>query len=61
MFTLMQFKRFLDYLGGATDAPPPGAPRLLNSGIFLGLWWALMIVLITIFSGQTSKFIYIDF
>jgi hypothetical protein len=61
MFTLMQFKMFLDYLGGAAEAPPSDTPRFFSSGVFLGLWWTVLIVLITIFSGQTSKFIYIDF
>lgn len=50
----------LEMLGGSRDLPS----FLLNRAsvqILLGLWWALLLVLILFFSGQTSKFIYIDF
>lgn len=59
--TLLWLKAFFDYLGGVNDAPPAGASCLLQNPIFRGLWWGLLVILIAIFSGQTSKFIYIDF
>ena len=53
-------KDFFDYLGGSREEPPPGA-SLLGSPLWLGIWWGLLIGLILLFCGQTSKFIYIDF
>lgn len=51
----------LEYLGGAQDAPPPGFPFALSNWFFWGLWWAGLTLLVYISSGQSSKFIYIDF
>jgi hypothetical protein len=59
--TLLWLKALCDYLGGVNEMPPAGAPSLLRHPIFRGLWWGLLLMLIAIFSGQTSKFIYIDF
>jgi hypothetical protein len=53
-------KHFFDYLGASREEPPPGA-RFLASPLWLGIWWGVLIGLILLFSGQTSKFIYIDF
>lgn len=53
-------KHFFDYLVASREEPPPGA-AFLASPLWLGLWWGLMIGLILLFCGQTSKFIYIDF
>jgi hypothetical protein len=61
METIIWLKQLLDYLGGAEDSPPARAPHFLVSATFIGLWWAILAVLILAFSGQTSKFIYIDF
>jgi hypothetical protein len=58
--TLAWIKHFFDYLGASREEPPPGA-AFLASPIWLGIWWGLMIGLILLFCGQTSKFIYIDF
>ncbi|HEX4121996.1 MAG TPA: hypothetical protein VH619_15360 [Verrucomicrobiae bacterium] len=49
----------LDYLGGSRDTPPTGFP--FRGNIWRGLWWGLLIGIILLFCGQTSKFIYIDF
>jgi hypothetical protein len=57
---LYWIKNFFDYLAGAREEPPPGA-AFLSSSLWIGLWWGLMIGLILLFCGQTSKFIYIDF
>jgi len=54
-------KHLLEYLGGAQDSPPPGFRVTLSNVWFWGLWWGLLAGLIFIFSGQSSKFIYIDF
>jgi hypothetical protein len=35
--------------------------RVVHSGWFLGIWWAVLAATILLFCGQTSKFIYIDF
>ena len=59
--TLLWIKHLIDYVAGAADEPPPGAPSFVTSAVFVGIWWAALLVMITIFSGQTSKFIYIDF
>jgi len=54
-------KQALDYLGGACDEAPSGFPIALGNWAFWALWWAGLTVLIYVFSGQSSKFIYIDF
>jgi hypothetical protein len=61
MRTLDWLKLLLEYLGGAQDEPPPGFPVALSNVWFWGLWWGILAALIFIFSGQSSKFIYIDF
>ena len=53
-------KHFFDYLGGSREEPPPRA-AFLASPMWLGIWWGVLIGLILLFCGQTSKFIYIDF
>jgi hypothetical protein len=53
-------KHFFDYLGASREEPPPGA-SFLASPLWMGIWWGLLIGLILLFCGQTSKFIYIDF
>jgi len=57
---LCWIKHFFDYLSASREEPPPGAD-FLASPLWLGVWWGLMIGLILLFCGQTSKFIYIDF
>jgi hypothetical protein len=57
---LAWIKHFFDYLGASQEEPPPGA-SFLASPIWLGIWWCVLIALILLFCGQTSKFIYIDF
>ncbi len=54
------WKTCIEYLSGSADEPPPGLPLPLASPLW-GLWWGLLICLIAIFCGQSSKFIYIDF
>lgn len=51
----------LDYVGGAKDEPPPGFRMRLSHWWFWALWWAALALAIYAFSGQSSKFIYIDF
>ena len=58
--TLSWFKAAFDYLGASRETPPPGM-TFLTSPLWLGLWWGLLLGLILLFCGQTSKFIYIDF
>jgi hypothetical protein len=57
---LFWIKNVFDYLGGSREEPPAGVP-FLASPLWIGLWWGVMIGLILLFCGQTSKFIYIDF
>jgi hypothetical protein len=57
---LSRIKHFFDYLGGSREEPPPGG-AFLASSLWLGIWWGVLIGLILLFCGQTSKFIYIDF
>jgi hypothetical protein len=57
---LSWIKHFFDYLGASREEPPPGA-AFLASPLWLGIWWGVLIGLILLFCGQTSKFIYIDF
>jgi hypothetical protein len=59
--TLDWFKHALEYLGGEQDDPPPGYPAAFGNWWFWALWWGALSTGIYIFSGQSSKFIYIDF
>ena len=57
---LQRFRATLEYLGGERDQ----APALLEGRLGVAARcavWALAILLIYAFSGQSSKFIYIDF
>jgi len=61
MKTIRWMQHLLEYLGGSQDEPPPGFPVSLSNAVFWGLWWGVLTVVILVFSGQSSKFIYIDF
>jgi len=61
MTTFDWIKHALDYIGGAQDQPPPGFPITLGYWWFWAVWWGAMALAIYVFSGQSSKFIYIDF
>jgi hypothetical protein len=60
MNVLIWLTQFLEYLGGSRDHPPQGFPVVANP-VFWGLWWGALSLVIYIFCGQSSKFIYIDF
>jgi hypothetical protein len=60
MIDLHWFKQLADYFGGSENSPPHGF-RLLPGSWLWGLWWGALAALIILFSGQTTKFIYIDF
>jgi len=60
MRAALWFKHACEYLGGARDVPPEGL-RLSSRSLLWGLWWGLLLAAIIAFSGQSSKFIYIDF
>lgn len=55
-----KLRLWFEMLGGSRDLPPAWAnqPWVLAGW---GLWWGLLAAIILTFSGQTSKFIYIDF
>jgi hypothetical protein len=57
---LRWLKLVMDYLGGAEDEPPSGFSFDLGSWMW-GVWWAALTLVIALFCGQTSRFIYIDF
>jgi len=57
---LQTIREWLEYLGGQRDAEPAGFPGE-QGWILRGLWWGGMLVLIAIFCGQGSRFLYIDF
>lgn len=59
--TLEWIKQVLEYVGGARDEPPPGFHIALGNWWFWAIWWGIMALAIYVFSGQSSKFIYIDF
>jgi hypothetical protein len=60
MAYLNWLKHLAEYVGGVLDEPPPGL-RLRLGSPFWGLWWGVLALLIALFCGQSSKFIYIDF
>ena len=55
-----RFIQFIEYMGGRRDDPPAGFPLRLSSPLW-GLWWGVLVLVILLFCGQSSKFIYIDF
>jgi len=55
-----QAKEIVEYLSGRTDSPPPGVP-LPPQSLLWGVWWGVLLTLVFVFCGQSSKFIYIDF
>ena len=58
---LNNVKVMLEYLGGVTEQVPVNWLSWMQGPIWWGIWWAALILLTLCFSGQTSKFIYIDF
>jgi hypothetical protein len=57
---LSNFRAVLEFLGGERDDSPQFLAGRLGVVTRCGVW-ALAIVLIYAFCGQSSKFIYIDF
>ena len=51
---------WLEFLQGARDDVPPGLSAR-HRWLLMALWWTALAALIAMFSGQASKFIYIDF
>lgn len=60
MKTLLFLKAVCDYIGGFGDVAPVRVPSWLAPWLW-GAWWVFLAGLIILFSGQTSKFLYIDF
>lgn len=58
--TFTRIRAWSDYLSGTTDESPDDRKVPISSPLW-GVWWGVLIVIIYIFSGQSSKFIYIDF
>jgi hypothetical protein len=52
-------RAWLEYLGGARDTSPRGSTP--SSALFWAIWWTALLLWVWAFSGQTSRFIYIDF
>lgn len=61
MNVLNWLTQLLEYLGGSRDNLPQGFPMAVANPVFWGLWWGALSLVIYIFCGQSSKFIYIDF
>ncbi len=61
MELIYKMKAVMDYLGGVNEDLPVESLAWMRSPLFWGLWWAVLVLLIAAFSGQSSKFIYIDF
>lgn len=53
-------KEFCEYFGGCGTPPPPGVEKFAG-GWVRGVWWGVLLGVVILFCGQTSKFIYIDF
>ena len=60
MTLLTWLTELLEYLGGSRDNPPAGFLSVANP-LFWGVWWGVLCLVIYVFCGQSSKFIYIDF
>jgi hypothetical protein len=61
MSLLAWCQNLLEYLAGEKDTPPPGFKIGLSNFLFWGIWWGILVGIVFVFSGQSSKFIYIDF
>jgi hypothetical protein len=61
MTVLTFLMQLLEYLGGSRDTPPAGFPVTIANPLFWGVWWGALLLVIYVFCGQSSKFIYIDF
>jgi hypothetical protein len=57
--SLDRVKGWLEYLGGARDVAPGGVT--IDLPLLWAIWWSALFLAGWIFSGQASKFIYIDF
>jgi hypothetical protein len=60
MNPLIWLKTVCEFLQGC-DTTPPASAAILNRAWLRGLWWGLLLGLVILFCGQTSRFIYIDF
>jgi hypothetical protein len=61
MWRISWWQNLAEYLAGEKDDPPANLPVALSNFLFWGIWWGILVGIIFIFSGQSSKFIYIDF
>jgi hypothetical protein len=57
---LRSIKAVADYAAGVEDDAPDARP-LTPSTWGWALWWGALTLVIALFCGQASKFIYIDF
>ncbi len=57
---LQRLRELAEYLGGCSVGAPAWMKRALP-GWAWGVWWALLLAIVALFCGQSSKFIYIDF
>ena len=53
-------KRLLEHLNGCSDWWHEDRRSTLPGWVW-GLWWSLLLAVIALTCGQSSKFIYIDF
>ena len=58
---LEKMKAVFDYLGGANKDLSIQSLAWMRGPLWWGVWWGLLVLVIVLFSGQSSKFIYIDF
>ena len=62
MLRIIEYVRaLLDFVGGVQSKLPSRVSSWLDSPIWWGVWWAVLALLVLAFSGQSSRFIYIDF
>jgi hypothetical protein len=54
-----KIRSILEVLCGAKPIPPPWVAR--GSGWAFGVWWLTLFLLVVLFAGRTSKFVYVDF
>jgi hypothetical protein len=54
-------KAAFEYMGGVSEDLALPSLSWMKSPLWWGAWWAVLVLLIVAFSGQSSKFIYIDF
>jgi hypothetical protein len=57
---IRRVREWLEAVGGAAPWPSFGASPQA-AALIRGVWWLILLLLVTAFAGRATKFIYVDF